>query len=40
MKSIALEKLHGELGAKFGGFAGFNMPIQYPEGLKAEHLHT
>jgi len=40
MKSIALEKLHGELGAKFGGFAGFNMPIQYPEGLKAEHHHT
>ena len=40
MKSIALEKLHGELGAKFGGFAGFNMPIQYPQGLKAEHLHT
>jgi aminomethyltransferase len=40
MKSIALEKLHDELGAKFGGFAGFNMPIQYPQGLKAEHLHT
>jgi aminomethyltransferase len=40
MKSIALEKLHAELGAKFAGFAGFNMPIQYPEGLKAEHLHT
>lgn len=40
MKSIALERLHGELGAKFGGFAGFNMPIQYPEGLKAEHYHT
>ena len=40
MKSIALEKLHAELGAKFGAFAGFNMPIQYPEGLKAEHQHT
>jgi aminomethyltransferase len=40
MKSIALESLHTALGAKFGGFAGFNMPIQYPEGLKAEHLHT
>src|SRR5690606_19924325 len=21
-------------------FAGWEMPIQYPEGLKAEHLHT
>jgi aminomethyltransferase len=40
MKSIPLEKLHTELGAKFGPFAGFNMPIQYPQGLKGEHLHT
>ncbi len=40
MKSIPLEKLHTELGAKFGPFAGYNMPIQYPMGLKAEHLHT
>lgn len=40
MKSIALEKLHVELGAKFGPFAGYNMPIQYPAGLKSEHLHT
>ena len=40
MKSIPLEQLHIELGAKFGPFAGYNMPIQYPMGLKAEHLHT
>ena len=40
MKSIPLEVLHQELGAKFGPFAGYNMPIQYPMGLKAEHLHT
>ncbi|MFZ9346930.1 MAG: glycine cleavage system aminomethyltransferase GcvT, partial [Burkholderiaceae bacterium] len=40
MKSIPLEQLHTELGAKFGPFAGFNMPIQYPMGLKGEHLHT
>lgn len=40
MKSIPLEKLHSELGAKFGPFAGYNMPIQYPMGLKGEHLHT
>ncbi|MFZ9548435.1 MAG: glycine cleavage system aminomethyltransferase GcvT, partial [Burkholderiaceae bacterium] len=40
MKSIPLEALHIELGAKFGPFAGYNMPIQYPMGLKGEHLHT
>ena len=40
MKSIPLEVLHTELGAKFGPFAGYNMPIQYPMGLKGEHLHT
>ncbi|MFY7698938.1 MAG: hypothetical protein ACOVQH_01545, partial [Burkholderiaceae bacterium] len=40
MKSIPLEELHIELGAKFGPFAGYNMPIQYPMGLKGEHLHT
>lgn len=40
MKSIPLEALHRELGAKFGPFAGYQMPIQYPAGLKAEHLHT
>jgi aminomethyltransferase len=40
MKSIPLEDLHIELGAKFGPFAGYNMPIQYPMGLKGEHLHT
>lgn len=39
-KAIALESLHQSLGAKFGPFAGYNMPIQYPMGLKAEHLHT
>ncbi len=40
MKAIPLQALHQSLGAKFGAFAGFNMPIQYPDGLKAEHLHT
>lgn len=40
MKSIPLASLHEELGAKFGPFAGYQMPIQYPAGLKAEHLHT
>jgi aminomethyltransferase len=39
-KKIPLDSLHRELGAKFGGFAGFDMPIQYPAGLKQEHLAT
>jgi len=39
-KRIPLAGIHAELGAKFGPFAGFEMPIQYPAGLKAEHQHT
>lgn len=35
-----LHRLHLELGARMAGFAGFEMPIQYAEGVKAEHLHT
>jgi len=40
MKQLPLAAVHRELGAKFGPFAGHEMPIQYPAGLKAEHLHT
>ena len=40
LKHIALDALHRELGAKMGAFAGYDMPIQYPAGLKAEHLQT
>jgi aminomethyltransferase len=32
--------LHGELGARFTSFAGYEMPVQYADGLRAEHLHT
>jgi aminomethyltransferase len=39
-RQIPLSPLHRELGAKMGPFAGYDMPIQYPTGLKAEHLHT
>lgn len=39
-RQIPLAGLHRELGAKFGPFAGFDMPIQYPAGLKAEHAAT
>jgi aminomethyltransferase len=40
VRRIPLEPLHRGLGAKFGAFAGYDMPIQYPAGLRAEHLHT
>ena len=39
-KRVPLDALHRELGARMGAFAGWEMPIQYPTGLKAEHLHT
>ena len=32
--------LHHELGARMVPFAGYSMPVQYPAGLMAEHLHT
>jgi aminomethyltransferase len=35
-----LHDLHLELGARMVPFAGYSMPVQYPEGLMAEHLHT
>ena len=35
-----LHKLHAELGARMVPFAGYSMPVQYPQGLMAEHLHT
>lgn len=35
-----LHDLHLELGGKMVGFAGYSMPVQYPEGIKQEHLHT
>ena len=31
---------HAAAGAKMAPFAGWNMPIQYPTGIIAEHLHT
>ena len=32
--------LHLKLGAKMVGFAGFDMPVQYPLGVMQEHRHT
>ncbi len=35
-----LNALHRALGAKMVPFAGYEMPVQYPEGVLREHLHT
>ena len=31
---------HIEAGAKMFSFAGYSMPINYPDGIMQEHLHT
>jgi aminomethyltransferase len=38
--STPLHDLHVSLGARMVPFAGYSMPVQYPAGLMAEHLHT
>jgi aminomethyltransferase len=35
-----LHALHVEFGARMAPFAGYEMPIQFPAGVLAEHLHT
>lgn len=35
-----LTALHQRLGAKMVPFAGYLMPVQYPDGVLKEHLHT
>src|SRR5262249_30615333 len=40
LRRTPLYALHAELGARFTPFAGYEMPVQYAEGLRAEHLHT
>jgi aminomethyltransferase len=35
-----LHALHIELGAKMVPFGGYDMPVQYPSGVMAEHKHT
>ncbi|MGQ0709530.1 MAG: glycine cleavage system aminomethyltransferase GcvT [Rhodoferax sp.] len=35
-----LHALHLELGARMVPFAGYSMPVQYPQGLMAEHHQT
>jgi len=40
LKSTPLAGLHEELGARMVPFAGYLMPVQYPDGIIAEHKHT
>jgi len=40
LKRTPLHRLHAELGARFVPFAGYEMPIQFPNGILKEHLHT
>lgn len=40
LRELPLVELHKAAGAKFGAFAGWNMPLTYPMGVLKEHLHT
>jgi aminomethyltransferase len=40
LKRTPLYALHKELGARLVPFAGYDMPVQYPTGILAEHAHT
>ena len=37
--TTALNTMHIAAGAKMVPFAGYSMPVQYPAGIKTEHLH-
>jgi aminomethyltransferase len=40
VQKTTLYNYHKTLGAKFVSFAGYEMPIQYPEGIVKEHIST
>lgn len=40
LRHTPLYDLHRSLGARLVAFAGYEMPVQYPSGIIAEHLHT
>jgi aminomethyltransferase len=40
LRRTPLDALHRSLGARMVPFAGYAMPVQYPSGILAEHLHT
>ncbi len=39
LRTLPLAALHAELGARMGPFAGWEMPVQYADGVLREHLH-
>ncbi|MEQ1718899.1 MAG: glycine cleavage system aminomethyltransferase GcvT [Hyphomicrobium sp.] len=40
LRMTALHTLHVALGARMVAFAGYDMPVQYADGVLKEHLHT
>lgn len=40
LRMTPLHALHDELGGKMVEFAGYDMPVQFPAGIMAEHIHT
>src|SRR5438067_9339395 len=40
LRRTPLHELHRARGARMVGFASYEMPVQYPTGIIAEHLHT
>jgi aminomethyltransferase len=40
LKTTPLTALHRALGGKMVGFAGYDMPVQFPMGILKEHQHT
>ena len=40
LRRTSLHGLHLELGARMVPFAGYEMPVQYRDGIISEHLHT
>ncbi len=40
LRRTPLYAMHVRLGARMVPFAGYDMPVQYPDGIIREHLHT
>lgn len=40
LKATVLHDTHKALGGKMVPFAGYSMPVQYPDGIKDSHLHV
>lgn len=40
LKLLPLDRLHRDLGGRMVPFAGYEMPVQYPAGIKTEHLQV